>query len=115
VVDAIITQWQERGNIDLFRLTQVLPTELGSEIAALALEGENLSDAECAKMADDCLAHLGRKYLETHKRDLRIAIRAAEEQKDEKAKRERMLEWQDLVRKERQLERRKREPKLIVR
>ena len=115
VVDAIITQWQERGNIDLFRLTQVLPTELGSEIAALALEGENLSDAECAKMADDCLAHLGRKYLETHKRDLRIAIRAAEEQKDEKAKRERMLEWQDLVRKERQLERRKRESKLIVR
>jgi len=115
VVDAIITQWQERGNIDLFRLTQALPTELGSEIAALALEGENLSDAECAKMADDCLAHLGRKYLETHKRDLRIAIRAAEEQKDEKAKRERMLEWQDLVRKERQLERRKREPKLLVR
>jgi DNA primase len=115
VVDAIITQWQEQGNIDLFRLTQALPTELGSEIAALALEGENLSDAECAKMADDCLAHLGRKYLETHKRDLRIAIRAAEEQKDEKAKRERMLEWQDLVRKERQLERRKREPKLIVR
>jgi DNA primase len=115
VVNAIIAQWQERGNIDLFHLTQALPTELGSEIAALALEGENLSDAECAKMADDCLAHLGRKYLETHKRDLRIAIRAAEEQKDEKAKRERMLEWQDLVRKERQLERRKLEPKLIVR
>jgi DNA primase len=115
VVDAIIAQWQERGNIDLFRLTQALPTELGSEIAALALEGENLSDAECAKMADDCLAHLGRKYLETHKRDLRIAIRAAEEQKDEKAKNERMLEWQDLVRKERQLERRKLEPKLTAR
>jgi DNA primase len=115
VVDAIIAQWQERGNIDLFRLTQALPTELGSEIAALALEWEILSNAECAKMADDCLAHLGRKHLETHKRDLRIAIRAAEEKKDEKAKRERMLEWQDLVRKERQLERRKREPKLIVR
>jgi DNA primase len=115
VVDAIIAQWRERGNIDLFRLTQALPTELGSEIAALALEGENLSDAECAKMADDCLAHLGRKYLETHKRDLRIAIRAAEEQKDEKAKKERMLEWQDLVRKERQLERRKLEPKLTAR
>jgi DNA primase len=115
VVDAIIAQWQERGNIDLFRLTQALPTELGSEIAALALEWEILSNAECAKMADDCLAHLGRKHLETHKRDLRIAIRAAEEKRDEKAKRERMLEWQDLVRKERQLERRKREPKLIVR
>ena len=115
VVDAIIAQWQERGNIDLFRLTQALPTELGGEIAALALEGENLSDTECAKMADDCLAHLRRKYLKTRERDLRMAIRAAEEQKDEKVKRERMLEWQDLVRKERQLERRKLEPKLIVR
>jgi hypothetical protein len=39
----------------------------------------------------------------------------AEEQKDENAKRERILEWQDLVRKERQLEHRKLEPKARVR
>jgi DNA primase len=115
VVEAIIAEWKQHGSIDIFHLTQSLPTELASEIAALVLEGENLSDAECAKMADDCLAHLGRKYLKTHKRDLRMAIRAAEEQKDEKVKRERMLEWQDLVRKERQLERRKLEPKLTAR
>jgi hypothetical protein len=46
---------------------------------------------------------------------LRITIRAAEERNDEKAKRERILEWQDVVRKERQLERRRLEPKTIIR
>jgi hypothetical protein len=66
-------------------------------------------------MVTDCLAHLRRKHFKGVERDLRLAIRAAEEQNDEKAKRERILEWQDLVRKERQLERRKLEPKLSVR
>jgi hypothetical protein len=42
---------------------------------------------------------------------LRLAIRAAEEQKDEQAKRERILEWQDVERKERQLERQRLELK----
>jgi DNA primase len=115
VVDGIIAEWHERRNIDISHLTQALPTELASEIAALVLEGENLSDAECAKMAEDCLSHLRRKNLKTRERNLRMAIRAAEEQNDEKAKKERMLEWQDLVRKERQLERRKLEPKLTGR
>jgi len=115
MVDAIITEWQERGNIDIFHLTQSSAPELASEIAALALEGDNLSDAECAKIADDCLSHLRRKHLKRRERDLRMQIRAAEEQKDEKVKRERMLEWQDLVRKERQLERRRLEPKVTTR
>jgi hypothetical protein len=44
-----------------------------------------------------------------------MAIRVAEEQKDEQAKRERMLEWQDLLRKERQLERPRLEPKITIR
>ena len=48
-------------------------------------------------MASDCLTHLQRKYLKTQERDLRIAIRAAEEKRDEIAKRERILEWQDLL------------------
>jgi len=115
VVDEIITEWQERKNVDVSHLTQSLPAELASEIAALTLEGENLSDADCVKMAGDCFSHLRRKYLKERERDLRVAIRAAEEQQDEKAKRERILEWQDLVRKKRQLERRKLEPKVIVR
>ena len=115
IVDEIITAWQELGNIDIAQLAQTLPAALASEFAALALEGENLSDSECAKMASDCLAYLRRKHVKGLERDLRIAIRAAEEQKDEQVKRERMLEWQDLVRKERQLERRRLEPKPPVR
>jgi hypothetical protein len=114
VVDEIIREWQERGNIDVARLTQTLPGEIASELAALTLEGENLSDADCGKMAADCFSHLRRKYLKERERDLRIAIRAAEEKQDEKAKRERILEWQDLVRKKRQLEPRKFGPKTIV-
>jgi DNA primase len=115
VVDDIGAQWRERGALDVGQLLESLPAELASDIAALSLEREDLTDAECARMAEDCLGHLRRKHLKSLERDLRLAIRAAEERKDEKAKRERMLEWQDLVRKERQLERRKLEPKLPVR
>lgn len=115
VVDGMVGEWQERGDVDVSRLTQELPTQLASEIAALALSGDDPSDAECARMITDCLSHLRRKHLKGLERDLRVAIRAAEEQNDEKAKRERILEWQDLVRKERQLERRKLEPKVPVR
>lgn len=111
IVDNVVVQWQEAGQIDVARLLQDLPAQQAGEITALSLERENLTDAECARMADDCLTHLRRKHLKSMERELRLAIRAAEEQKDETAKRERMLEWQDLVRKERQLERRKLEPK----
>jgi DNA primase len=115
VVDGMIAEWQERGDVDVSRLTQGLPTELASEIAALALRGDEPPDGDCARMVLDCLSHLRRKHLKGLERDLRIAIRVAEEQKDEKAKRERILEWQDLVRKERQLEHPKLEPKVPVR
>ena len=113
IVDDIGAQWQERGALDVGRLLESLPAELASDMAALALEREDLTDVECARVAEDCLSHLRRKHFKGLERDLRLAIRAAEEQQDEKAKRERMLEWQDL--KERQLERRKLEPKLPVR
>jgi hypothetical protein len=115
IVDEVIAAWQELGNIDIAQLVQKLPPALASEFAALALEGENLSDSECARMASDCLAYLRRKHVKGLERDLRIAIRAAEEQKDEQVKRERMLEWQDLLRKERQLERPRPEPKITIR
>jgi hypothetical protein len=58
---------------------------------------------------------LRRKHLKGLGRNLRLAIRAAEEQQDENAKRERILEWQDLLQKERQLERRRLEPKITTR
>ena len=114
-VDVIILEWQEKGNIDIGAISQKLPESLASEFAALVLEAENRSDAECAKMAHDCLTHLQRKYLKTQERDLRLAIRAAEEKRDEIAKRERILEWQDLLQEKRQLERRRLEPKLSPR
>jgi len=86
-VDGIVAEWQERGNIDVSRLTLEWAPELASEIAALALEGEHLADADCVKMAADCLAHLRRRHFKAQERILRLAIRAAEEQSDEKAKR----------------------------
>lgn len=114
VIDGLLREWQERRDIDVAQLGQSLPEELASELAALALAGDNLSDTACQRVAADCLAHLRRKYLRERERELRMAIRAAEEKQDEKAKRERMLEWQDLVRKKRQLERRKFEAKTVV-
>lgn len=115
VVDDVMAQWQQRKTVDVSQLLESLPPELASDIAALSLEREDLTDAECTRMAEDCLSHLRRRHLKGLERDLRLAIRAAEEQKDEKAKRERMQEWQDLVRKERQLERRRLDPKHPVR
>jgi DNA primase len=115
VVDLILAEWHKEGIVDIFRIAQNSPPEAASELAALGLEWEALSEAEAGRMAADCLSHLRRKYLRELERDLRIAIRAAEEQKDEKAKRERMLEWQDVVRKERQLERRRLESKTNIR
>jgi DNA primase len=115
VVDLIVAEWQEQGKIDVFRVAQRVSPERASEITGLALQEDKVSATECAAMAADCLAHLGRRYLKSRKRNLRIEIRAAEEQKDEKAKRERILEWQDVVREERRLERRKVEAKIIMR
>ena len=115
VVDLIVAEWQEQGNIDVFRVAQKLSPDRTSDLASLALQEGNLSETECVAMAMDCLTHLRRRYLRTLERNLRVAIRTAEEQKDEKAKRERILEWQDVVREERQLERRKPEAKTLLR
>jgi DNA primase len=114
MVDVILAEWQEREGVDLFRVSQKLPAELSGEISALALEGERVSDSDSDKVAADCLAYLRRRHLRGLERSLRIAIRAAEESKDEKAKRERILEWQEIVRKKRQLDRRL-EPKTTIR
>ena len=115
VIQRMLAHWRDRAAIDVGQLLEELPPELSGQITALSLERDALTDAECARMVDDCLSHLRRRQMKARERDLRLAIRAAEERNDEKAKRERMLEWQDLVRKERQLERRRLEPKLPVR
>jgi DNA-binding ferritin-like protein len=67
------------------------------------LEGEKIAEEDGERMAADCLSHLRRRHLRDLQRQLRQAIRRAEEVKDEKTKRERMLEWQEAVRRERQL------------
>jgi replicative DNA helicase len=115
VVDLILAEWQERRQVDVFRVAQRVDPDQAPEITALALQGESIPETECDKMAADCLSHLRRKYLRALERNLRVAIRAAEEREDEQAKRERILEWQDVVRKERQLERRRLEPKTTIR
>jgi hypothetical protein len=115
VVDLIVSEWQEQGSVDVGRIEQKLPPDRASEIAGLALREDKLSETQCIQMAADCLAHLQRKYLKRLERNLRVAIRTAEEQNDEKAKRERILEWQEVVREERRLDRPKLEAKTITR
>jgi DNA primase len=115
ILDLIRGDWQEHGNVDVARILQACESSMAAAIAGLTIEGENVPEAESQKMADDCIAHLRRKYMREQERKLRIAIRTAEEQKDENATRERILEWQEIVRKERQLERRKLAPKITAR
>jgi DNA primase len=115
VVDGIVAEWQKHGNIEVSRLTQTLPLELSSVIAALALEGDDFSDATCVQMAADCLTRLKRKYIRSQRLDKRLSIRVAGEKGDDQAEREGMLAWHDLAQEERQLERPKLEPKRPVR
>jgi DNA primase len=111
VIQQILLEWRRRGEVDAAGLAAALPAARASEIAALILEAEHLPDDECDNMTADCLAHLKRKYLRGRKSELRQDIRLAEEKSDEKTKKERMLEWQKVVREERQLERRRPVPK----
>jgi DNA primase len=115
IIDLIRADWQEHGNIDVAMIVQAFDSDVAAQIAGFAIEGEKIPEAESQKMADDCIAHLRRRHMREQERNLRIAIRTAEEQKDENATRERILEWQEIVRKERQLERRKLAPKITAR
>ena len=99
----LLSQWRELGEMDGARLAQRSSPERASQIAALILEGEKIEEEDGEKMLGDCIAHLRRRYLRGLQHDLRRAIRVAEEKKDEKTKKERMLEWQEVVREERQL------------
>ncbi|HEY1266970.1 MAG TPA: DNA primase, partial [Candidatus Binatia bacterium] len=103
IFNAIVSEWRERGDVDGATVAAKLPPERAAAVAALTLEGEAVEEAEAAKMLGDVIAHLQRRRLRGLERDLRRAIRIAEEKKDEKTKKERMLEWQEVVRRERQL------------
>lgn len=103
MVGAILAEWKEYGEVEATRFSQRLSSERAAEIAGLMLEGEKIAEEDGERMAADCLSHLRRRQLRDLQRQLRQAIRRAEEVKDEKTKRERMLEWQEAVRRERQL------------
>lgn len=111
----IISEWREWGKVDVAILAQDLSSERVSRISALMLEGGEITEAEGERMAADCLSHLQRRYLRNLEKELRQAIRRAEEEKNEKLKKERMLEWQEVVQKERHLEQQRLTPKTGIR
>jgi hypothetical protein len=108
-VDLITREWQEHGEIDVERIAQSCAPDKASEIAALVLEGESFAETE-AKAAADCLNVFRQKHEMKIRRKKGIEIRTAEEKKDEQAKRERTLEWEDV--KKRQQDRQRLVPKI---
>lgn len=111
VVRSILDEWREKGKVDGAGLAGRLSPDMASELAALILEGEKIPAEESEKMTLDCLSYMRKRHLRSLEKELRRAIRVAEEMRDEKAKRERMLEWQEVIRRERQLEAQRLAPK----
>jgi len=105
ILDKILSTWRERGAIDMAGLTEELTPDQASTVTALVLRGENIAETECDQMTEDCIVHLKVKHLKKMEQDLCRAIRLAEEKKDDKARKERILEWQEVVQRERNLER----------
>ena len=105
IVDKILSTWRERDAIDMASLTEELTPDQASTVTALVLRGENIAETECDQMTEDCIVHLKVKHLKKMEQDLCRAIRLAEEKKDDKAIKERILEWQEVVQRERNLER----------
>ena len=103
VFNAIVSEWREHGAVDGARLSAKVSPERAADIAALVLQGEAMEKEEAGKAFTDVTAHLQLRGLRDRKRDIRRAIQIAEEKKDEKTKRERMIEWQEVVRREQQL------------
>ena len=101
----VIRRMLEDGEAEVGVLTEGLPPELVSEISALVLEGQEIEEEERDRMTEDCLFFLQRRYLRGLEQELRRAIRIAEETSDDEVKKERMRQWQEVVQRERRLER----------
>ncbi len=86
-------------------LTEGLQPELAAEISALVLWGQEIDEKERDRMTADCLFHLQRRYLSRLDQELCRAIRVAEETRDDKAKKERMRQWQEVMQRKLRLER----------
>lgn len=106
IFQTIVAAWRADEQADVARMAQALAPEQAARLTALALDGENPSEAEAQKMAQDCLCYLQKRHLGVLEKSLRQAIRIAEERRDEEVKKERMLEWQEVVRKKGLIERR---------
>ena len=101
----VIRRMLEDGQAEVGVLTEGLPPERVSEISALVLEGQEIDEEERDRMSADCLFFLQRRYLRGLEQELRRAIRIAEETSDDEVKKERMRQWQEVVQRERRLER----------
>jgi DNA primase len=101
ILQEMLTEWRKRNSVDAAGLAERFSSERASKIAGLVLEAETIAEDESEKMMGDLVADLRKRHLTGLRRDLRQAIRIAEEKKDEKTTRERMLEWQEVDRKER--------------
>ena len=101
----VIRRILENGDVEVGVLTDGLSGELSAEISALVLKGQEIDEQERDRMTADCLFFLQRRYLKRLEQELRRAIRIAEETSDDEAKKERMRQWQEVVQRERRLER----------
>jgi DNA primase len=104
IFQVILAEWRRRNTVDAAGLAERF-SDRAAEIAGLILEGETIAEEDAGKMMGDLIAHLRARHLKSLKHNLWRAIRIAEEKNDEKTKKERMIEWQEVVRRERQLTR----------
>ena len=105
VIQRILADPEPGGEVAVGVLTEGLPAEFASEISALVLRGQEIAEEERDRMTADCLFFLQRRYLKRLEQELRRAIRVAEETRDDEVKKERMRQWQEVVQRERRLER----------
>ena len=106
VILCVRSLWQNENKIEVAPLMQRLSPEQAAEVSGILLEAETVEEAEAEKMMEDCVAHLDRRQLKELQKEVRRAIRIAEENKDEKVRKERILEWQEITRKKDRIARR---------
>lgn len=104
----ILADSEPGGEVAVGALIEGLPAELASEISALVLLGQEIAENERDRMTADCLFFLQRRYLRRLEQERRRAIRVAEETGDDEVKKERMRQWQEVIQRERRLERARR-------
>jgi DNA primase len=106
VILCLRSLWQKENKIEVASLMQQLSPEEAAGVSGMLLEAETVEEAESEKMMEDCVAHLDRRQLKELQKEVRRAIRIAEENKDEKVRKERILEWQEITRKKDRIARR---------